>query len=470
MGREGKLEGRGRLGKVLGLAFLLAALVVAPAGAQEPGGGVEAGDTAWLLLSSALVMLMTPALGFFYGGMVSPKNVLATIGQSFFLLCLVSVQWVLWGYTLAFGPDVGGVIGDLSYLGFRGVGQEPGPASSVPHLAFAVFQGMFAVITAALITGAFAERMKFSAFVLFSLLWTTLIYDPLAHWVWGGGFLGRWGALDFAGGTVVHISSGVSALVAALMVGKRRGYPERVPPPHSLPLTVLGAALLWFGWFGFNAGSAITSGGLAASAFVVTNAAAAAAALGWAFLEWARRKKPTILGISSGAVAGLVAITPASGYVAPLPAIFIGFVAGMACFLAVSVLKPRCGYDDSLDVFGVHGVGGTWGALATGIFASRAVNPAGADGLLYGHPAQLLPQLLGVAVTWALALGGTFLILKLVGAITGGLRVSAEEESLGLDLSQHGEAGYNFGPPGLTGSSSGDNPSAVVALREGWQS
>mgnify|MGYP003876983065 CR=1 FL=1 len=439
-------------------------LAASPALAQETGK-VDAGDTAWLLVSSALVMLMTPALGFFYGGMVGQKNVLATIMQSFFLLCLVSVQWVLWGYTLAFGPDAGGVIGRLDYLGFQGVGQEPGPAPSVPHLAFAIFQGMFAVITPALITGAFAERMKFSAFVLFSLLWATLVYDPLAHWVWGGGFLQKLGALDFAGGTVVHISSGVSALVAALVVGKRAGYPGRVSPPHSLPLTVLGAALLWFGWFGFNAGSAITSGGLSASAFVVTNAAAAMAALAWAFTEWLLRRKPTVLGASTGAVAGLVAITPASGYVAPLPALVIGAVAGVVCYLAVSVLKPCLGYDDSLDVFGVHGVGGTWGALATGLFASRAVNPAGADGLFYGNPAQLLPQLFGVAAAWVLALVGTYVILKIVAALTG-LRVTAEEEALGLDIGQHGEAGYNFGPPIFAGGAGSPGSSVLSAGKE----
>ncbi|HEY8486364.1 MAG TPA: ammonium transporter, partial [Limnochordales bacterium] len=311
----------------------------------------------------------------------------------------------------------------------------------VPHLAFATFQGMFAVITAALISGAYAERMAFPAFALFTLLWSTFVYAPLAHWVWGGGWLAKMGALDFAGGTVVHISSGVSALVAALLVGPRAGYPERVSRPHNIPFTVVGASLLWFGWFGFNAGSALTSGALAAWAFTVTNTAAAAAGLTWAALEWARRGAPSLVGAASGAVAGLVAITPASGYVGIPASIAIGVGAGLLCYLAVNVLKPRLGYDDSLDVFGVHGVAGTWGAVATGLFASRAINPAAADGLLFGNPAQLGAQLASVGAAWVLAGVGTFVLLKVVAAVTP-LRVAREQELAGLDVALHGEAAY----------------------------
>ncbi len=426
---------------------------------------INAGDTAWLLTSTALVMLMTaPGLALFYGGLVGQRNVLATIMQSFFILCLISVQWVLWGYTLSFGPDKGGLIGGLDYLFFRGVGQDPSGSATVPHLAFAMFQAMFAVITVALITGAFAERMRFAAFVIFSLLWATLVYDPLAHWVWGGGWLMKLGALDFAGGTVVHISSGVSALIAALVIGRRLGYPEKVSPPHNLPLTVLGAALLWFGWFGFNAGSALTAGGLASIAFAVTNTATAMAALTWAFIEWAHRGKPTVLGAATGAVAGLVAITPASGYVSVPASLAIGFGAGLFCYLAVNVLKPRLGYDDSLDVFGVHGVGGTWGALATGLFASKAINPAGDDGLLLGNPAQMVEQVIGVLASWALAAVATFVILKVVGLFTP-LRATREEETAGLDLTMHGESGYNFLPPGLGGTEPAAAPGAPLTVR-----
>lgn len=425
-----------------------------------PAVQVNAGDTAWLLVSTALVMLMTPGLAFFYGGMAGHRNVLGIIMQSFFILCLISVQWVLWGYTLAFGSDVSGIIGSLKHIGLAGVGQEP--IGSIPHLLFMMFQGMFAIITVALITGAFAERMRFSAFVLFSLLWATLIYDPLAHWVWGGGWLQKLGALDFAGGTVVHISSGISALVAALVIGRRLAYPASVSPPHSLPLAVLGTGLLWFGWFGFNAGSALTSGGLAASALVVTNTAGAAAALAWTFAEWAYRGKPTLLGAASGAVAGLVAITPASGYVTVPASVIIGAGGGLLCYLAVNVLKPRLGYDDSLDVFGVHGVGGTWGAMATGLFASKMVNPAGADGLFYGNAAQMVPQVLGVLAAWAFAGIGTYVILKLVNLVCR-LRVSEEEEILGLDLSQHGESAYNFLPiAGVAGAHLAADPAALA--------
>ncbi len=417
------------------LALLLGFLLL-PLYAYAEEGGIDKGDTAWILVSTALVMLMTPGLAFFYGGMVRKKNVLGTMMHSFFILCLISVQWVLWGYTLAFGPDIGGIVGGLDYLGLNGVGQEPN--GTIPHLVFMMFQGMFAIITVALITGAFAERLKFSALVIFSLLWATIVYDPLCHWVWGGGWLGDLGALDFAGGTVVHISSGISALVAAIVVGRRRGYPREPMPPHNLGYTLLGTALLWFGWFGFNAGSALAADGIAAVAFVATNTATAAAALAWIFVEWAHRGKPTLLGGASGAVAGLVAITPAAGFVGPVSAILIGLGAGLLCYIAVSVLKPRLGYDDSLDVFGIHGVGGIWGAVATGLFAS-----IGAQGLFFGNASQVGIQIVGVLATVVLASVATFVILKITDAITG-LRVTEEEEVEGLDLSQHGESGYNL--------------------------
>jgi len=407
---------------------------------------IDSGDTAWLLMSSALVLLMTaPGLALFYGGMVRQKNVLATLMQSFIIMALISIQWILWGYSLAFGPDKGGLIGGLEWIGLRGVGLEPGPYSdTVPHQAYMLFQLMFAIITPALITGTFAERMKFSTFLVFTLLWATLVYDPLAHWVWAkGGWLGGMGTLDFAGGTVVHISSGISALAAALVIGRRRGFGHDPMPPHNLPFTVVGAALLWFGWFGFNAGSALSAGALATSAFVVTNTAAAAAALTWMFSEWAIRGKPTMLGVASGAVAGLVAITPASGYVGPLAAIVIGAVAGFLCYNACN-LKTKLGYDDSLDVVGVHGVGGTWGAIATGLFATTTVNPAGADGLFYGNPGQLWNQCVGILAAWMLGFGVTWIILKVLDAVMG-LRVTEEEEVDGLDLTQHSETAYSLG-------------------------
>jgi Amt family ammonium transporter len=411
----------------------------------SPGAAVSAGDTAWLLISAALVMLMTPALGFFYGGLVRRKNVLATIMHSFFILALISVQWVLWGYSLAFGPDVRGLIGNLDWIGLHGVGAAPNPnyAATVPHQAYMVFQMMFAVITPALITGAFAERKRFKAFVIFSLVWSTLVYDPVAHWVWGtGGWLRQLGALDFAGGTVVHITSGSSALVAAMVLGKRIGLGKEPMDPHDATMTVLGAALLWFGWFGFNAGSALTSGALAASAFVTTNTAAAMGALTWMTVSWAIHRRPSVLGAAAGAVAGLVAITPAAGYVTVPAAILIGFGAGILCFLAVQ-LKSRLHIDDALDVFAVHGVGGTWGALATGIFATLAVNSAGADGLLSGNPRQLLIQAIAVAVVWVYSVTMTFMILKVIDLAIG-IRVPEQEEVLGLDTSQHGEAAYQL--------------------------
>jgi Amt family ammonium transporter len=404
---------------------------------------ISAGDTAWLLLSAALVMLMTPALGFFYGGLVRRKNVLATIMHSFFILCLISVQWVLWGYTLAFGPDKGGIIGGLDWLTLRGVGQEPGPyAATVPHQAFMVFQMMFAVITPALITGAFAERKRFKAFVVFTLLWATFVYDPVAHWVWGGGWLGQLGALDFAGGTVVHITSGVSALVAALVLGRRVGYGRDALEPHDATMTVLGASLLWFGWFGFNAGSAITAGGLAANAFVVTNTAAAMAALTWMTVSWLHKGAPSVLGAAAGAVAGLVAITPASGYVDVSSSILIGLGAGVFCYTAIQLTK-RLRVDDALDVFGVHGVGGAWGAIATGIFATVAINSGAKDGLLAGNPGQLGIQAIAVVAVILYAAVMTFVILKVIDVFVG-LRVPESEEVLGLDASQHREAAYQI--------------------------
>ena len=405
---------------------------------------INAGDTAWVLASAALVMLMTPALGFFYGGLVRGKNALSTIMHSFFILALISVTWVLWGYTLAFGPDKGGIIGGLDYLGFKGVGAEPLPGMTIPHSAFAVFQLMFAAITPALITGAFAERKRFKAMVVFTLLWTTLVYSPLAHWVWAaGGWLYDYGAMDFAGGTVVHISSGISALVCALVLGKRVGFGTEKMEAHNIPFVVLGAGLLWFGWFGFNAGSALGANGAAANAFVVTNVAAAAGALTWSTISWMRHGHPSVVGAAAGAVAGLVGITPAAGYVSPASAIVIGFGAGLFCSLAVDLMKGRFGVDDALDVFAVHGVGGIWGAIATGLFADSRVNGIGSDGLFFGNPEQLVKQLVAVVATIAFAGVATFVILKIVD-LTIGLRVPEEEEVLGLDTTTHGEMAYQL--------------------------
>lgn len=405
----------------------------------EDGGTlpVNAGDTAWVLTASALVLAMIiPGLALFYGGMVRSKNVLSTMMQSFIAVCIVSVVWVLWGYSLAFAPDVGGVIGGFQWLGLIGVGPEPVQGSTIPHLAFMVFQLMFAGITVALISGAIAERMKFSAFFLFAMLWVTFIYAPLAHWVWGGGWLAGIGDLDFAGGTVVHISSGVAALACALVLGKRHGYGTENMSPHNLPFTVVGASLLWVGWFGFNAGSALAANGIAAGAFVATHVATAAGALAWLGVEWGYRGKPTLLGAASGAVAGLVAITPAAGYVGPVSAIVIGIGGGVLCYLGV-FLKNKLGYDDALDVLGIHGIGGTWGALATGLFASVG----GGTGLFFGNPGQVVVQAIGVGATWIFSFLGTFLILKIVDGVVG-LRVSKEEEVLGLDLTQHRERAY----------------------------
>ena len=406
---------------------------------------MNTGDTVFVLLSAALVMLMTPGLALFYGGMVRGKNILGTLMQSFTILGIITLEWVLWGYSMSFGPDHWGITGGAGWFGLQGVGMTPSPdyGSTIPHLAFMIFQCMFAVITPALITGAFAERMKFGAFVLFTLLWATFVYNPLAHWVWGvGGWMGRMGAMDFAGGTVVHISSGVSALAAALIIGRRIGYGSTAYIPHNLPMTVTGAALLWFGWFGFNAGSALACNGLAANAFVVTHVASAAAALAWISIEWIRTGKPTTLGAASGSVAGLVAITPASGFVGPVSSIIIGALGGAICYGGI-MLKTRLGYDDSLDVVGIHGLGGTWGALATGIFASTKINPAGADGLFFGNPGQLWIQFISVIATMVFAFVMTLIILKVVDLVIG-LRVSEEDEIRGLDISLHNETGYTF--------------------------
>jgi Amt family ammonium transporter len=434
--------------KIFLFLFLLMSLfIVGTAFAEAPASSppkVDSGDTSWLLISAALVMLMTPGLALFYGGMVRTKNVLGTIMQSFIALGVITVQWAFFGYSLAFGPDIGHVIGSLEWAGLRGVGLDPFPgyAATVPHQAFMIFQMMFAVITPALITGAFAERFKFKTYLLFLILWATFVYDPLAHWVWGvGGWIRNLGGLDFAGGLVVHISSGVAALAAALVVGKRKGYGDEPMPPHNLTITLLGAGLLWFGWFGFNGGSAGTSGSIATSAFVVTQFSAASAALSWMIAEWVFKGNPTVLGAASGAVAGLATITPASGFVGPIPAIIIGFVAGALCCYAVN-LKSKFGYDDSLDVVGVHGVGSTWGVLAVGLFASKAINSAGNDGLFYGNFSLIGIQALSVASVWVYSFMMTLIILKVLDW-TMGLRVSGEQEVNGLDTSQHGEAAYS---------------------------
>jgi Amt family ammonium transporter len=445
----------GRAGLLCGLFGVTMALAgsgygqeaVLEAVSAPPPAVSNPGDTAWLLMSTALVFLMIPGLAFFYGGLVRKKNVLSILMQCFVVICLITIQWVLFGYSLAFGPDVKGLIGNLDWAFLKGVGVEPftGYAATIPHSVFMIFQAMFAIITPALILGAFAERMKFSAFCVFMLLWSTLVYDPVAHWVWGlGGILSRFdaagnavpGALDFAGGTVVHINAGIAALVAALVLGKRVG---SASPPHNLPFAVLGAGLLWFGWFGFNGGSALGANGLAGNAFVATHVATAMAGLMWAICDWIYHKKATTLGMITGAVAGLVAVTPACGFVSPMSAIWIGASASLICFISVTFIKTKFKYDDTLDAFGVHGVGGIWGAIATGIWAEKSVG--GFDGLLYGNPAQFLIQLKAVAITIVYSLVMSFILLKLVDKIMG-LRVSEHEERVGLDLTQHKEAGY----------------------------
>ncbi|EYF02114.1 ammonium transporter [Chondromyces apiculatus] len=400
---------------------------------------IDSGDTAWLLVSTALVLFMTPGLALFYGGMVRRKNVLSTLMHAFAALGVISLQWILFGYSLAFGRSHGGLIGGMDHLGLAGLtGVARG---TVPALAFCAFQMMFAVITPALIAGAFAERMRFSAYLIFAVLWSTLVYDPVAHWVWAEeGWLFKMGALDFAGGTVVHLAAGISALVCAVVIGRRTGWPHERHQPHNLTMTLLGAGVLWFGWFGFNAGSALSSGGLASMALVDTHAAAAAGACGWVAVEWAQRRKPTALGAASGLVAGLVGITPAAGFVSPLAAVVIGFLAGAVCYAAV-LLKERLRYDDSLDAFGVHGVGGLLGALLTGVFAQKALNEAGQDGLLAGNPGQLVPQLASIAAVGVYAGLVTLALLKLIDKVVG-LRVPTPEEREGLDATEHGETGY----------------------------
>jgi Amt family ammonium transporter len=429
---------------------------------QQIADAKSSGDNAWMLTSAALVLMMTgPGLALFYGGLVRKKNVLGTMMQSFAMMAIITVLWAIFGYSLCFGSG-NNFIGGLHHLFLQGVGAQPDAdyAATIPAQTFMIYQLMFAVITPALITGAFAERMKFSAMVLFMILWSVLVYDPMAHMVWGkGGILnsalgGRFPTLDFAGGTVVHITSGVSALVCALYLGHRVGYPKQAMPPHSVVLSFIGACMLWVGWFGFNAGSALAAGSLATSAFVATHFAAAAAVVGWGGAEWWRNGKPSALGAISGSVAGLVAITPAAGFVSPMSALAIGLIAGVFCYLMVVKVKARFGYDDSLDAFGVHGAGGTLGALLTGVFASSAVNPVFKDargatiasGLLEGNGHQLLNQLAGVLMAWAIAAVGTLVILKLVD-VTIGLRVAEEQEIQGLDLSQHGEEGYAWEVP-----------------------
>jgi Amt family ammonium transporter len=404
---------------------------------------LNSGDTAWMIVSTALVMMMTPAgLALFYGGMSRYKNLLNTLAMTFVAYCLASVVWVMWGYSLAFGPDKGGIIGGLDFFFFSGIT----PASlegTIPTNVFALFQMTFACITVALVLGSIVDRMKFSAWILFTVLWVTFVYCPIAHWVWGKGWMASMGALDFAGGTVVHINAGVAGLVLALVLGKRIGFGKEAMFPSSIALTALGAALLWFGWFGFNAGSALVADGLAGSAFLVTNTSAAAAALAWMFIEWIINKKPTVLGIASGVVAGLVAITPAAGFVGLGSSILIGLAAGALGFFSVARLKQKIGYDDSLDAFGVHGMCGTLGALATGLFADPAVNPAG-TGLFFGAPKQLLIQLVSILATAAFTAVGTLVLIYLTKALAGGLRVEEESERIGLDSAVHGERAFEI--------------------------
>ena len=405
---------------------------------------MDTGDTTWVLVSSALVLLMTPGLALFYGGLARSKNAAATIMHSFMTIGIVGVVWVLWGYTLAFGPDIGKFIGDFAWFGLKDVSAtEAGPyAGNMPHQTFMIFQAMFAIITPALITGAFAERMKFSSFVVFIVLWVTIVYAPVAHWVWGGGWLGELGALDFAGGTVVHINSGVAALAAAIIFGRRLGFGREPMEPHNIPMIVLGAALLWFGWFGFNAGSALEAGGSATNAFVVTNTAAAAGILAWVAMSWILGKKPSVIGAASGAVAGLVAITPAAGFVGPMPAIIIGLGAGVFCYLAVQLLI-KFKIDDSLSVWGVHGIGGTWGALATGLFVGIGFGSFAELAAESSRGMQIVNQLIGIGATWAWSFILTAAIL-LALKYTMGLRVSDEEEEAGLDASEHAEPAYRM--------------------------
>lgn len=403
--------------------------------------GIDTGNTAWVLIASAMVFFMTPGLALFYGGMARSKNVLSTIMQSFFLIGVISVEFMLIGYTLIFGDDVHGIIGSLHKIGLMGTENSILEGANIPEMAFIAFQCMFAIITPAIMSGSITGRMRFAPFVIFAIIWSIFIYNPMAHWVWGGGFLANLGALDFAGGLVIHVLSGVSGLVLCLLLGRRRGYGRMPMLPHHLPMTVLGGAMLWFGWFGFNAGSALGAGPLAANAVLTTQMSAAIGIVGWVLVERYHRGKPTVLGAVSGGVSGLVAITPAAGFVTPVAAIPIGFVGAICCYVAVAVLKSKFGYDDSLDAFGIHGVGGMWGAIATGLFATVSVNPDGADGLFYGGN-LLIPQLISLVVAIALAIIGTTIIFKVVSLFMD-MRVSISAESLGIDISEHGEGAYN---------------------------
>lgn len=427
-------------------ALILGILIVFPlnvfAAGSEPQ--IDSGDTTWMLIATAIVIFMhVPGLALFYGGLVSERNVVSTMMHSFVSLLIISVVWVLWGYSLSFGPDIKGIIGGFDYLGFRGVGGEAAFSTlTIPHYVFAIFQCAFAAITVAIISGGIAGRISFSAWVVFSVLWVTFVYVPMAHWVWGGGWLFKMGELDFAGGTVVHILSGVSALTAALVIGPRFEYLKKDHAPHNIVLFLIGAATLWFGWFGFNAGSALGANSVTTLVFANTQVAAAAGGLGWMLIEWKIRKRPTLVGTATGAIAGLVAITPAAGFVTISSALIIGFIVAPVCYVAIHFVKARLKYDDTLDAFGVHGIGGIWGSIATGIFATKDVNPAGNNGLLYGNPEQLLHQSIGVVIAVALAAVGTFIILKLMGLFIQ-LRVSKEEELMGLDLSFHEEPAYN---------------------------
>ena len=403
--------------------------------------GIDTGNTAWVLIASAMVFFMTPGLALFYGGMARSKNVLSTIMQSFFLIGVISVEFMLIGYTLIFGDDVHGIIGSLNKIGLMGTENSIMEGANIPEMAFIAFQCMFAIITPAIMSGSITGRMRFAPFVVFAVIWSVLIYNPMAHWVWGGGFLANLGALDFAGGLVIHVLSGVSGLVLCLLLGRRRGYGRMPMLPHHLPMTVLGGAMLWFGWFGFNAGSALGAGTLAANAVLTTQMSAAIGIVGWVLVERYHRGKPTVLGAVSGGVSGLVAITPAAGFVTPVAAIPIGFIGAICCYVAVAILKSKVGYDDSLDAFGIHGVGGMWGAIATGLFATMTVNPDGADGLFYGGN-LLIPQLISLVVAIALAITGTVVIFKVVSYFMD-MRVSISAESLGIDISEHGEGAYN---------------------------
>lgn len=419
----------------------------APEAAAAPAPlKVDTGDTAWVLTSAALVMAMTlPGLALFYGGLTRQKNILSTVLHSFICLCLASSGWVFIGYTLAFGPDVGGFIGNLDWFMLIGVGADPHPVygPTIPHEAFMLYQMMFAAITPALMTGAIAERIRFSSMLWFLGIWSLVVYYPVCHWIWGGGWLGQMGALDFAGGAVVHVSSATSALVACIVLGKRMGYPGTPMPPHNLPLVLLGAGLLWLGWFGFNAGSALGANGLAASAFVATHTAACVATVIWMLIEWAHRGKPTALGAATGAIAGLATITPAAGFVGPFASILIGIAAGSVCYLCVSILKPALGFDDSFDVVGVHGAGGALGLIGVGLLASKAINAAGNDGLFYGNPKLIVVQVIMIVSVAAFSMAATWIILKIIDVVVG-LRVTPDEEQAGLDISQHGEKAYHM--------------------------